>query len=68
MENTDFETKLENAKGILEKLMNPEITLSDSVKAYEDGMKELKDAQKMLEEAQLKVTQIRTEQTNNSDI
>jgi len=68
MENTDFETKLENAKGILEKLMNPEITLSESVSAYEEGMKELKDAQKMLEDAQLKVTQIRTEQTNNSDI
>ncbi len=68
MENTDFETKLENAKAILEKLMNPEITLSESVGAYEEGMKELKDAQKMLEDAQLKVTQIRTEQTNNSDI
>ncbi len=67
MENIDFETKLENAKAILEKLMNPEITLSESVNAYEEGMKELKDAQKMLEDAQLKVTQIRTAQANNSD-
>jgi len=55
----DFEVKLENAKVILEKLMNPEITLSDSVKAYEAGMKELQEAQKMLEEAQLQVEIIR---------
>ena len=55
----DFEVKLENAKSILEKLMNPEITLSESVKAYEAGMKELQQAQKMLEEAQLQVEIIR---------
>jgi len=47
----DFEQKVQNAKAILEQLMNPEITLSDSVKAYEAGMKELSAAQKMLEEA-----------------
>ncbi len=55
----DFEVKLENAKVILEKLMNPEITLSESVKAYEAGMKELQEAQKMLENAQLQVEIIR---------
>ena len=56
----DFEVRLDKAKVILEKLMNPEITLSDSVKAYEAGMKELHKAQKMLEEAQLQIEQIRT--------
>ena len=56
----DFEQRVEKAKAILEKLMNPEITLSDSVKAYEEGMKELQAAQKMLEEAQLHIEQIRT--------
>ena len=55
----DFEVKLEKAKVILEKLMNPEITLSESVKAYESGMKELQEAQKMLESAQLQVEIIR---------
>ena len=55
----DFETKLESAKETLEILMNPEITLQDSVKAYEKGMKELTEAQKMLEEAQIKITQIK---------
>jgi len=56
----DFEVRLEKAKVILEKLMNPEITLSDSVTAYEAGMKELQEAQKMLEEAQLHIEQIRS--------
>ncbi len=56
----DFETKLESAKETLEILMNPEITLQDSVKAYEKGMKELSDAQKMLEDAQIKIQEIKS--------
>ena len=59
-EQLGFEEKLENSKKILEKLMNPEITLADSVKAYEQGMKELSEAQKMLEEAQIKIQEIKT--------
>jgi exodeoxyribonuclease VII small subunit len=55
----DFETKLENAKETLEVLMNHEITLQESVKAYEKGMKELSDAQKMLQEATLKIQEIK---------
>ncbi len=62
MAKEKFETKLQSAKEILETLMNPEITLEESVKAYEKGMKELTDAQKMLEEAQLKIQNIKTEQ------
>jgi len=60
MAKADFEKKLDNAKKILEELMNPEITLSDSVKAYEKGLKELQEAQKLLEEAKLKVQQIKS--------
>ncbi|MCD6432654.1 MAG: exodeoxyribonuclease VII small subunit [Sulfurimonas sp.] len=59
MAKQDFETKLEGAKKILETLMNPEITLQDSVKAYEKGMKELNDAQKMLEVAEIKINEIK---------
>ncbi len=55
----DFEGKLESAKETLEILMNPEITLQDSVKAYEKGMKELSDAQKILEDAQIKIQEIK---------
>lgn len=59
MAKSDFEAKLESAKQTLEILMNPEITLQESVKAYEKGMKELSDAQKILENAQLKITEIK---------
>ncbi len=59
MAKTDFETKLENAKKTLETLMSPEITLQNSVKAYEKGMKELQDAQKILEEAKIKIQEIK---------
>ena len=58
----DFETKLEAAKKILETLMNPDITLEESVKAYEKGMQELQSAQKMLEEAQIKIQEIKNAQ------
>jgi exodeoxyribonuclease VII small subunit len=59
MAKEKFETKLEGAKKTLEILMNPEITLEDSVKAYEKGMKELADAQKMLEDAVIKINEIK---------
>ena len=55
----NFEEKLESAKGILETLMKPEITLADSVKAYEKGMKELSDAQNILENAVIKIKEIK---------
>jgi len=55
----DFESKLENAKKTLETLMSPEITLENSVKAYEAGMKELQEAQKILEDAKIKIQEIK---------
>lgn len=58
MAKTDFETKLQNANKTLETLMSPEITLQNSVKAYESGMKELQDAQKILEDAKIKIQEI----------
>ena len=59
MAKEKFETKLDGAKKTLEILMNPEITLEESVKAYEKGMKELNDAQKMLENATIKINEIK---------
>ncbi len=59
MAKEDFETKLESAKEILETLMNPEITLQNSVKAYEKGMGELSKAQKILEDAVIKINEIK---------
>jgi exodeoxyribonuclease VII small subunit len=58
-ETDSFETKLQNAKKTLETLMNPDITLEDSVKAYESGMKELSEAQQMLQDAQIKINEIK---------
>ncbi len=59
MAKINFETKLDNAKKTLETLMSPEITLENSVKAYEAGMKELQDAQKILEDAKIKIQEIK---------
>lgn len=52
-EELSFEEKIENAKVLLEKLSNPEITLSESVNIYKNGIKEIEEAQKLLEEAKL---------------
>ena len=54
----DFEKKLDRAKEVLEKLMDPELTLDESVKSYKEGMKTLQDAQSILEEATLELEQI----------
>lgn len=54
-DNTElsFEEKIEEAKKLLEKLIDPEITLSNSVEVYRKGMEELEFAQKLLDEAKL---------------
>jgi len=61
MKTDTFEDRLEESKKILEKLMDPEVTLEESVKLYGEGMKMIREAQKMLEEARLKVETIEKE-------
>jgi exodeoxyribonuclease VII small subunit len=63
METATFEQKLEASKKLLDKLMDPAITLEKSLKFYEDGIKEIKSAQKMIEEAKVKIELI--EKNNN---
>ena len=46
-------------KKTLETLMSPEITLQNSLKAYEAGMKELREAQQILEDAKIKIQEIK---------
>lgn len=53
IEELSFEEKILKAKELLEKLSNPQITLSDSIEVYKTGMKELEEAQKLLDEAKL---------------
>jgi exodeoxyribonuclease VII small subunit len=64
MKHTTFEEKLTYSKVLLEKLMNPEITLEESVKVYEEGLKNIKEAQMLIEEAKTKITII--EQANQN--
>jgi exodeoxyribonuclease VII small subunit len=63
MKNKTFEEKLAESKSILEQLMDPEITLEQSVKLYEEGLATIKEAQRMIEEAKLKVEIIEKNQS-----
>ncbi|WP_456323946.1 exodeoxyribonuclease VII small subunit [Hydrogenimonas sp.] len=54
----DFETRVEEAKKIMEQLMDPEIPLEKSVKLYKKGMRLLKEAGEILEKAQIEVETI----------
>jgi len=63
MKNKTFEEKLAHSKALLEKLMDPEITLEQSVKLYEEGLSTIKEAQKMIEDAKLKVETIEKAQS-----
>jgi exodeoxyribonuclease VII small subunit len=58
MKNETFEQKLEHSKELLQKLMNPEITLEDALKVYQDGLEEITEAQKLIEDAKLKIQTI----------
>lgn len=53
LEQQNFEQKILKAKELLEKLSNPQITINESLKLYNEGLKELELAQKLLEEAKL---------------
>jgi exodeoxyribonuclease VII small subunit len=57
-----FETKIANAKEILEKLMDPSLPMNESIKAYEEGMKELKIAEKMVADAELQIQIIKNQE------
>ena len=67
MKEQSFEAKLEHSKALLEKLMNPEITLEESVKLYEEGLKNIKEAQTLIEEAKTKITVIEQANQNPDD-
>ena len=58
IEENTFENKIIEAQKLLEKLIDPEITLSNSVEVYKNGMKELENAQKLLDEAKLEFKEL----------
>jgi len=57
-EAISFETKIEEAKKYLDKLIEPDITLSQSVEAYKKGMAEIEMAQKLLDSAKLEFEEL----------
>ena len=57
-EKVSFEQKIQEAQKLLEKLIDPEITLSKSVEVYKAGLKELEVAQKLLDEAKLEFQEL----------
>ncbi|HIO95940.1 MAG TPA: exodeoxyribonuclease VII small subunit [Campylobacterales bacterium] len=58
MTTDTFENRLERSKLILNQLMDPSITLEESLKLYEEGLKQIQLAQKMIEKAKVKITTI----------
>jgi len=55
MKAKSFEEKLEYSKALLEKLMDQDITLEESIKLYEEGLKNIKEAQQLIEKAKMKI-------------
>ena len=55
MKAKSFEEKLEYSRELLEKMMDQDITLEESVKLYEEGLKNIKEAQQLIEEAKMKI-------------
>ncbi len=64
MKSKTFEEKIDYSKILLDKLMNPEITLEESVKLYEEGLKNIKEAQKLIEKAKIKISVIEQKNQN----
>ena len=63
-EQESFEVKLEKAKVILENLSNPELSLADGMKKYQEGISILKEASKIIEEAKLEYTKLQNNEEN----
>jgi exodeoxyribonuclease VII small subunit len=55
----DFEKKLNEAKKLLEKLNDPEITLNEAMQYYKKGVKLLEEASEMIEKAKLEFQEIK---------
>jgi len=66
MKVKDFEQKIEESKKILDKLMDPAITLENSMKFYKEGIKELKEASMMLEKAKIEFEELSKISENES--
>lgn len=57
-EAKSFEENIKNAQELLEKLIDPEITLSQSVAIYKEGLNELEEARQLLDKAKLEFQEL----------
>jgi exodeoxyribonuclease VII small subunit len=55
----DYEEKLKQAKELLEKLNNPEITLYEGMEIYKKGVKIIEEAEEILQKAKLEYEEIK---------
>jgi exodeoxyribonuclease VII small subunit len=55
----DYEEKLKQAKELLEKLNNPEITLYEGMEIYKKGIKIIEEAEEILQKAKLEYEEIK---------
>ncbi len=58
MKQSSFEDKLNLSKELIDKLLEPEITLEESIELYKKALATIDEAQKLLEDAKLKVEEI----------
>jgi len=63
MSDPTFEEHLTHAKAILEKLMDPQVTLEESVQLYSQGLDTIRQAQKLIDQAKQKVDTIEKAQS-----
>ncbi len=63
MKSKTFEEKLQLAKEYIDKLMDKDVTLEESIELYEKALEIITKAQEMLEEAKLKVEEIKKQKS-----
>lgn len=61
----NFEKKLELAKGLLDKLSDPSISLEESMENYKKGVKILKEASLILENAKQEFVELSKEDSSD---
>ncbi len=66
MKQATFEEKLTLSKEYIDKLLDSEVTLEESIELYKKALETIKEAQTMLEEAKLKVKEINKQQSGVS--
>jgi exodeoxyribonuclease VII small subunit len=66
-ERPSFEEALHRLESIVEKLENPDVTLEDSIKLYEEGMKLSRYCSQTLEDAVLRIEKINTGPETDAD-